>query len=342
LTDTLKFIGKRLIWSIFVLVGLSVLIFCIARIIPGDAAVMALGSRASEEAYESFRQENHLYESYPMQYVYWLRDALNGDLGTSTQTRRPVMNDIRDFLPATLELIFFAVILEILGGILLGALSARYAGGMLDNAVRVTSYLGIATPAFVWAVLFMLVFSFLLHLLPTIGRISDGMMRPPNVTGFMIIDSLIAGDLRAAWDIFKHLLMPGTALALAGTAQAARITRSSMLENMNKDYVNSEIASGIPMRRVIMSYVLRPSATPTVSIIALDFAAMLGNAFLVEQIFNYPGISKYGITAILNKDLNAIIGVVMVIGITFLIVNILVDIIASYLDPRIRLQGGGE
>ena len=136
--------------------------------------------------------------------------------------------------------------------------------------------------------------------------------------------------------------MPGVALALTGIAQAARITRTSMIENMGKDYVSSEIASGIPMRRVLGRYVLRSSATPTVSIIALDIAAMLGNAFLIEMIFNYPGISRYGIQSILHKDLNAIVAVVLIIGLTFLIANIIVDIIASYLDPRIRLQGGDK
>jgi len=192
----------------------------------------------------------------------------------------------------------------------------------------------------VWAILFMLGFAYIWQILPAIGRID--VPKPPFVTGFLLIDSLLAGNGAAFWDTIKHLLMPGTALALAGTAQAARITRTSMVETLNKDFVGSEIAAGIPMRRVIMQYVLRPSATPTVSIIALDIAAMLGNAFLVEVIFNYPGISKYGINAILNKDLNAIVAVVLVIGLTFLVVNILVDIIAAYLDPRIRLQGGDE
>jgi len=338
--DTLLFIAKRLAWSVFVLFGLSILIFCIARIIPGDPAVMALGSRATPEALEQYRLDNHLYESLPTQYFYWLKGAIQGNFGVSTQTRRDVAQDIREFLPATLELILFAAILEIFGGILLGALSARYSGGWLDNTVRVTSYLGIATPAFVWAILFMLIFAYLWQILPAIGRID--MAKPAFVSGFLLIDSILAGNEAAFWDTFKHLLMPGTALALAGAAQAARITRTSMVETMNKDYIGSEIAAGIPMRRVIMQYALRPSATPTISIIALDVAAMLGNAFLVEVIFNFPGISKYGINAILNKDLNAIVAVVLVIGLTFLIVNILVDIIATYLDPRIRLQGGGN
>jgi len=338
--NMLTFIFKRLGWSVFVLIGLSILIFSIARIIPGDAAVMALGVRATPEALEQYRQENHLYDSVPRQYAYWLKGAVQGNFGNSTQTKRPVAQDIREFLPATLELILFAAVLEIVFGIVLGALSARYSGRFLDNLVRVTSYLGIATPSFVWAILFMLIFAFIWPILPPIGRLD--LARPEAITNFILVDSLLAGNMAAFWDGLKHLIMPGTALALTGIAQAARITRTSMLENMGKDFVGSEIAAGIPMRRVLMHYVLRPSATPTVSIIALDIAAMLGNAFLVEVIFNFPGLSKYGINAILNKDLNAIVAVVLVIGITFLVVNILVDIIASYLDPRIRLQGGDK
>lgn len=234
-------------------------------------------------------------------------------------------------------MILFAAVLEIVCGIGLGVACARRSGGILDNTIRVTSYLGIATPSYVWAIFFMLIFCFWIPILPTIGRISSGMPKISTITGFYIIDGLLTGNPAVSWDAFKHLIMPGTALALTGIAQSARITRSSMLDNMSKDFVGAEISSGIPMKKVMWQYVLRPSATPSVSIIALDIAAMLGNAFVVEQVFSYPGISKYCLNAILNKDLNAIVGVVMVIGVAFLVVNILVDIISGFLDPRNRL-----
>ena len=301
---------------------------------------MALGIRATPEALEQFRIDNHLNEPLHIQYFHWLSGALRGDLGESSQTRRPVTTDIREFLPTTLELIFFAAVLEIVLGVLLGVLSSKKAGGVLDNSVRITSYFGIATPSFVWAILFLLFFAYLWPILPAIGRLS--VPPPRNVTGFLLLDSLIAGNFTAFWNAITHMIMPGTALALVGIAQSARITRASMLENMNKDYVNLEIASGIPVRRVMGRYVLRPSATPTVSIVALDIAAMMGNAFLIEMIFNFPGISRYGIQAIMHKDLNAIVAVVLIIGITFLVANIVVDIIVAYLDPRVRLQGGDK
>ena len=333
----LKYVLKRLLQSIIVLLGLSVLIFCIARVIPGDTATMALGSTASEEAKENYREQHHLNDPLPIQYMYWIRDAVQGNFGNSTQTKRAVSDDIADFLPATLELILFAAVLEIVCGIGLGVACARRSGGILDNTIRVTSYLGIATPSYVWAIFFMLIFCFWIPILPTIGRISSGMPKISTITGFYIIDGLLTGNPAVSWDAFKHLIMPGTALALTGIAQSARITRSSMLDNMSKDFVGAEISSGIPMKKVMWQYVLRPSATPSVSIIALDIAAMLGNAFVVEQVFSYPGISKYCLNAILNKDLNALVGVVMVIGVAFLVVNILVDIISGFLDPRNRL-----
>lgn len=335
-----KFILKRLAWSIFVLFGLSILIFVVARVIPGDPARMALGPRAPQWAIDNLVRELHLDQPLYIQYWEWVKGVFVGDLGVSLVTRRPVLTDISEFLPATFEIILLAAVVETIGGILLGALSARYSGSWFDSVVRVVAYLGVVTPAFVWAIIFVLVFGYVWPILPIIGRIDPGLFTPPHVTGLMTVDSLLAGDSRAFLSALEHLILPSFALAMGGMAQAARITRSSMSENLGRDYVGSEIAAGIPMRLVILKYVLRSSMIPTVSIIALDIAAMLGNAFLVEVVFNFPGISRYGMNAILTKDLNAIVSVIMVIGLTFVVVNILVDIIVSYLDPRIRLQGG--
>lgn len=335
-----NFILKRLAWSLFVLFGLSVLIFIVARVIPGDPARMALGPRAPQWAIDNMIKELHLNEPLYVQYGLWLKGVFTGDLGVSLMTRRPVLADILEFLPATLEIIVLAAVIETVGGILLGALSARYSGSWFDSVVRVIAYLGVVTPAFVWAIIFVLIFGYVWPILPIIGRIDPGILTPPSITGLMTIDSLLAGNFEAFISVLKHLILPSFALAMGGMAQAARITRSSMSENLGRDYVGAEVASGIPMRLVILKYVLRPSLIPTVSIIALDIAAMLGNAFLVEVVFNYPGISRYGINAMLTKDLNAIVSVIMVIGLAFVLVNILVDIIVSYLDPRIRLQGG--
>jgi peptide/nickel transport system permease protein len=189
----------------------------------------------------------------------------------------------------------------------------------------------------VFAILFLLLFGYVLNLLPTMGRLSHGITPPPTITGMIVIDGLITGNFAAALDALKHLILPGVALALGGLSQEARITRSSMSDNLQKDYIAAEKSQGIPERIIMLKYLLKPSLIPTVSILGLDFAALLANAFLVELIFNWPGMSRYGINAMLSKDLNAIIAVIMVLGLVFVAVNIIVDLIVSYLDPRIRL-----
>jgi peptide/nickel transport system permease protein len=333
----LKFFSKRLGHSIFVLLGLSVFVFVIARVIPGDPARMALGPRAPEEVVQKYRQELHLDKPVYVQYYYWLRGAIHGNFGRSLFTKRMVADDIREFLPATLELIIFTGIIMAVFGILLGVASARYANRWPDNVVRVFSYLGVCTPSFVFAILFLLLFGYIFNLLPTMGRLSPSITYPHVVTGFVTIDSLIAGNFRAFFDALKHLLMPGLALALGPMAQEARITRSSMTENLQRDFIALERSQAIPERRIMTKYLMRISIIPTVSILGLDFASQLGWAFLVELIFNWPGISRYGINVMLRKDLNAIVAVIMIIGLVFLIVNIIVDIVVAGLDPRIRL-----
>lgn len=337
-----KFIVKRLAWSILVLFGLSILIFCLARIIPGNVVELALGPRATDEAKDRFINEYHLDEPIYVQYYYWLSDALQGDLGESTQTRRAVTQDIKEFLPATLELIFIAILFEIIFSYLFGTMSARYAGRWPDNVVKSVSYIGIATPAFVWAVLFMLVFCFYSSVFPTTGRISAALSAPVHITGLYLLDSLLTGNIPVFVDALRHLVLPAAALAMADIAQLSRITRTNMVENLGKDYVSAEISSGIPMRKIITTYVLRPSILPSISLLAMNMAAMIGTAFAVEQIFSFPGLSKYCLKAMLNCDLNAIVAVVMIIGIAFLLVNLAVDIISGIIDPRIRIQGGKE
>lgn len=331
---------RRLTQSIFVIFGLSIVIFVIARIIPGDPARMALGPRASVEVVESLSKQMYLDRPIPEQYVLWLGNVFQGDIGDSLLTRRPVLQDIREFFPATLELVAFTSVIIALLGITLGVLSAMYANTWFDNVVRIISYLGIVTPAFAWAVIYILIFGFVWNFFPTYGRLSENMIPPPWVTGMMTVDSLLAFRPDAFWDALKHLILPAAALAMGPMSQTARITRSSMAENLNKDYINSMVAYGVPRRVVATKYLLKPSLIPTITVMALDIAATFGNAFLVELIFGYPGISRYGIGAMLNKDVNAIVGVVLVLGLVFVTLNIVVDVIVAQLDPRMRLLGG--
>jgi peptide/nickel transport system permease protein len=334
------FILRRLAISIFVLFGLSILIFLIARVVPGDPARMALGPRAPVDVVERLRQQMYLDKPLLQQYGLWLRDVVaHGNLGDSLLTRRPVKQDIREFFPATLELVGLTAIIIIIAGISLGVISARYANTWVDKVVRLFSYLGIVTPAFAWAVILMLLFCFVWHLFPSYGRLTEGVMPPVTITGMYTIDSLLNGRLDLFWDAVLHLILPAIALALPPMSQAARLTRSSMADNQNKDYIVSMIAYGVPNRVVSGKYLLKPSLISPITVMALDIAATFGYAFMVEKIFGFPGLARYGIQVMLNKDVNAIVGVVMVLGVVFITLNIVVDIIVAYLDPRIRLLG---
>jgi peptide/nickel transport system permease protein len=287
---------------------------------------------------DRLREDMHLNEPLPVQYGYWLSDAVRGRFGISLVTRREVADDIREFFPASFELALFSGIIMGVAGILLGVISARYKDKWIDNVVRVISYLGIVTPSFVLAILFLLLFGYVLKWFPTIGRLSEGVPRPSTVTGLITLDSLLAGDLAAFRDALKHLVLPALALAMGAMAQEARITRSTMSDNLMKDYIAAERALGIPERAIMSRFLLKPSLIPTISILGLDFAATISNAFLVELIFNWPGLSRYGMNAMLRKDLNAIAAVIMVMGVVFIVVNIVVDIVVAQLDPRIRLS----
>ena len=333
------FILRRLAISIFVLFGLSILIFLIARIVPGDPARMALGPRAPVDVVERLRQQMHLDRPLLQQYGLWLWEVAHGNLGDSLVTRRPVRQDIREFFPATLELVGLTALFIIVAGISLGVISARYANTWFDNVVRLFSYLGIVTPAFAWAVILMLLFGFVWHIFPTYGRLSAGVIPPSTITGMYTIDSLLSGRFDLFWDAVVHLVLPAIALALPPMSQAARITRSSMADNQNKDCIASMIAYGVPNRVVTGKYLLKPSLIAPITVMALDIAATFGYAFMVEKIFGFPGLARYGIQVMLNKDVNAIVGVVMVLGVVFITLNIVVDIIVAYLDPRIRLLG---
>jgi len=332
------FLFRRLLFSIVVLFGLSIVIFIIARVVPGDPARMALGPTAPEEVVQRLRQEMYLDKPLPEQYFIWIKGVLSGDFGRSLVTKRPVLEDIKEYLPATMELVFFAGILMVIFAILLGTLAARFKDTLVDGLIRVLSYFGVAIPAFVAAIVFMLLFGYSWPILPALGRLSPGMAPPANITGLLTLDSLVQGNFAAFWDAFKHLILPAVALSLGGLFQEARIARSSMVDNMYKDFLAAERGYGIPERVIMFKYLLKPSLIPCVSVMGLDFAALFGNAFLVEMIFSWPGISRYGINAMLNKDLNAISAVIIIFGAVFVVVNIIVDVIVAFLDPRIRLS----
>jgi len=334
------FIFRRIILSVLVIIGLSILIFVIARIVPGDPARMALGANAPDWAVENLRQKMNLDKPIYTQYFLWLNGILHGDFGESLYTKRPVIDDLNEFLPASAELVLFSGIIMAAGGIFLGILSTYFNNTWVDNIIRLIAYLGVVTPSFVFAILFILLFSSLWPILPAMGRLSDGVVAPAKITGMISIDSLLQLNFPVFFDSIKHLILPGLALALGGLSQEARITRASMTDNLSKDYILSQRLYGTKESKILFKFLLKPSLIPTISILGLDFATLFGNAFLVEMVFNWPGLSRYGINAMLQKDLNAISAVIIVLGLIFVIVNILADLIIFFLDPRIRFGTG--
>jgi peptide/nickel transport system permease protein len=336
------FIARRLFYSIFVLLGLSIVIFTMSRIFPGDPARTALGTLAPQWAVDNLREQLHLNDPIYVQYWIWLTNALHGDLGMSLVTKRPVNTDLATFFPATFELVIFSIIISITISVVVGVTAGRRANSLFDNIVRVVSYLGIAMPSFVWAIIAMFLFGYLWKILPALGRLSMGTVHPPRITGMLTIDSLITGNFAAFFDALKHMILPGSALAVGRLAQDTRLMRSSIVENLRKDYIAAAMSYGIPERTVMFKYLMKPSLIPVVSIMGLEISGAMAGSFIIEFIFNWPGFGRYGANAMLNKDLNAIIGSVMVVGVFFALINIAVDVIIAYLDPRIRMAVRSE
>ncbi len=327
---------RRVASYALVLFGLSILIFIIVRVMPGDTARMALGPRTPEATVQALREQMHLDKPLHIQYYHWITSMLKGDFGTSVISKRPVLDDIKSYLPATIELALLAAGFLIVNGILLGVISTKYSGKWPDAIVRVMSYFGVIAPAFFWAVLAMLLFAFILPILPVSGRIGSGYIPPPTVTRFYIVDYLIHGDFAGAWETFKHLILPAVVLSFAGTSQSARITRASMVGNMERPYASAERAYGIPENKILFKYLLKPSLNSTVSVMAMDIAGLFGGAYIIESVFNYPGIGRYALSAMLNKDVFSVSAVILVQGTIIAVFNLATDILISFLDPRIR------
>lgn len=318
------------------LFGLSVLIFVMARVIPGAPARQALGPRAGEEAVQQLREQIGLNDPIWVQYMDYMSGLLRGDMGQSLVTNQNVATDIAEFFPATLELTTVAIIIAILVGVPLGVIAGLKKDETEDNISRAFSFFAVSLPAFWAGILLQLVFAFQLDLLPATGRLGDITYVPQDVTGLLLVDSLLALNFEAFTSAARHLALPAVTLALAPIADIARMTRSSFIEEYNHDYVEGLRTHGLPGKIVAYKYVLRKSFAATLTIIGLDYGFLLGSAFLVEIVFSWPGMASYGVQAILQTDINAIVGVTIVIGVGFLFANFIVDVLYGVFDPRVR------
>lgn len=334
----LLYLFKRAVTLLLVLFGLAILIFVIARIVPGDPARIALGPLATAEQVAELRGEMGLEDPYIVQLWTYLSGLAQGDLGKSLLTSRPVMDDILAALPATFELVLFTIVLQIAISIPLGVMAAIYRNTWIDNVTRVLSLIGVVTPGFVLAIILQLIAAHYLGFFPVTGRIDGGIDFSADVTGLLIVDGLMAGRLDVVGDAIRHLILPAIALSAAGIGQVMRITRGAMIEVASRDFVEASRAFGIPERVVTFRYMLRVASVAPLTILGLEFASLIGNAFIVEFVFSWPGIASYGVRTILQKDLNAVIGVVLVSGVFFVVANLTIDLLLGILDPRHRLR----
>ena len=268
-----------------------------------------------------------------------MTNAVQGDLGRSLISGRPVSTEIASLLPATLELVLVTVILMAVLAIPLGVITARYRNTWIDNTGRLFSIVGVTMPSFLFAILLQLFAAYFLTDWPIIGRMNHALSAPTGPTGLLLVDSLIHGRFDVFVDAFQRILFPALALAMSGIGQITRITRSAMIENQRRDHVLTLQSFGVPDRVIVFRYLLKLSSIAPLTIMGLEFASLIGNAFVVELVFSWGGFASYGLNAILQKDLNAVMGVVLLSGLFFIVANIVIDIILLMVDPRLRLKG---
>ncbi len=329
---------RRVVLLIPVLVGLSVLVFAVARLLPGDPVRLAAGPNATEAEIRSLATEYGLDRSLPLQYLSYAGGLLRGDWGTSIYTRRPVLEDLRIYLPATLELVIAAMLLAIAIGIPAGLLAAAHRDRWPDYVSRVFALGAISMPRFFLGLLLQLGFAMWLGFLPLGGRFPLTEDAPHAVTGFLTIDSLIAGDLHAFGIALQYLALPAFAMCLSPLATITRMMRASTLEVLQQDYVLTARALGLSRRLILFKYVARNAVSATLTIIGLYFGWLLGGTVLVETVFDWPGIGLYATKAIVTQDFMPVIGVTLSIGVLFVAVNLVVDLLYGVINPKVRYE----
>jgi peptide/nickel transport system permease protein len=334
----LKFALRRVLLLIPVLVGLTMLIFVISRLLPGDPAMLAAGPNATAAEIQSVSKEFGLDRPLPVQYLDYVAGLVTGNWGRSIFTRRPVLDDLKVYLPATLELVVVAMLLAIGIGIPSGLMAAVYRDRWPDYMSRTISLGAISLPRFFLGLLLQLVFAMWLGWLPLGGRFPLTENPPALVTGFLTIDSLLAHDLRSFAIALAYLALPAIATCLSPLATITRMMRASTLEVLQQDYVLTERALGLGRRLIVFKYVLKNALSATVTVIGLYFGWLLGGTVLVETVFDWPGIGLYATKAVLTQDFMPIMGVTLMIGVLFVSANLFVDLAYGFLNPKIRYE----
>jgi peptide/nickel transport system permease protein len=334
------YIVKRLLILIATAFGVVTIAFILSKL-RGSSAALSLGSRPTADQIADARETLGLNDSIPVQYFRYIGDVLQGDFGNSMVTGRPVIEDIAQRFPATLELVVPAMALSIAIGILIGTAAAVRNGQALDLTARVLAIAGAAVPAFFLAVALQLFFHGYLDILPLQGRIgSQVTINAPfvPVTGFYLVDTLIAGQWPAFLSSLQHLVLPVLTLTIAIVALIVRFTRNLMLDVLRSDHVRTAVAYGLPSRQIYFTYALRATLVPLVTVVGLTFGYLLGGSIVVEYVFDWPGLGSYVVNAVVVNDTQAALGVTILLSLVYLLINLAVDLAYHALDPRLKLQ----
>lgn len=332
-----EFLIRRISSMAVTLLGLSILIFYLSRILPSDPGRLALGPFATPSQVAAYDRALGLDKPLYEQYFLYLWNLIQGNWGQSIVTHRNVLLDVEYYFPSTFELITISIVLTALIGIPLGVFASQGRGKLSSGLIRILWIIGVAIPPFTVGIALQLIFGYYTNLLPVAGQITGPL--PTRITGMIAVDSLITGNWSAFASSVRHLILPEIALSLAGIGQVAQLTYAGMLDQKGEDYYLALKAFGATSFALNFKYSLRSAITPVLTVLGLLYASLIANAFLVEEVFTWGGLSQYAVQALLSKDFNAIVATTMIIGLFYVILNFAVDIILAYVDPRIRLGG---
>jgi len=330
---------ERVLGTIPIMFGVAIIVFFFIRLTPGDPVdiMMGQGGAISSGELEQLREEFHLNEPLHIQLWYFLRDAVKGDLGYSYVLKQPVTSLIGERLPATIELALGALIFSLIVAFPIGVISAVKQNSWLDRISMSTAFLGISMPGFWLGIILILLFSVRLHWLPVQGRITLGTGLEQR-TGYFVLDSILTGNMKALQSSLSHLVLPSITLGAPVAAVIARVLRSSMLETLRSDYVTLARSKGVAEWWVVIKHALRNAMIPTVTVVGLQVGILLGGNMVIETVFGWPGLGRMVVKAIFDRDFPLIQGAVMIYAFTFVMANLIVDVMYTYLNPRIRLQ----
>jgi peptide/nickel transport system permease protein len=335
-----RYLLRRILLSLLVVVGVLLMTFVISRVVPSDPAALYAGPRPRPDQVAAIRVELGLDQPLPAQFVKYVGSVLQGDLGQSYKTRRPILQDLQTFLPATLELVTLSTLLAIVVGIPVGVLAAVKRGTGFDYLSRLISVAGVSIPTFWLALILQLLFFTTLGLLPLGARVDNttALLNPVQpITGFYVIDTILTQNWTALGDVLRHLVLPALVLATYPIGLTVRMVRAAMIEVLAEPYVTAARAAGLPQRMIIFRFALKNAIIPTMTVLGLSFAYAVTGSFLVETVFLWPGVGKYVTDAILAVDFPVVMAVTLVVTIIYISINLLVDFLQIVIDPRVKL-----